>query len=146
MKTAIVYYSLKGSTKKYCESLAKESGADIFEVTEKKHRGMFSAFIPGCPDAMKQKASLLAGEPIDLTSYDKIVISSPVWAGMPTPAFNSIVKMLPAGKEVEIHLVSGGGSTEAEAHAKVTALVEKSGSKVVAFKDILSPSANVPSK
>jgi hypothetical protein len=65
---------------------------------------------------------------------------------MPAPAFNSIVKMLPAGKDVEIHLVSGGGSTEAEAHEKVIALVEKSGSKVVAFKDIANPSMNGPVK
>lgn len=146
MKTAIVYYSFRGSTKKYCESLAKESGADIFEVTEKKHRGMFRAFFPGCPDAMKQKASVLAGEPIDLTSYDKIIIASPVWASMPAPAFNSIVKMLPAGKEAEIHLVSGGGSTPLESREKISALVEKSGSKVVAFKDIPNPSMKGPVK
>jgi flavodoxin len=146
MKTAIVYYSFRGSTKKYCESLAKEISADIYEVTEKKHRGIFRAFFPGCPDAMKQKASVLNGEPIDLTSYDKIIIASPVWASMPAPAFNSIVKMLPAGKETEIHLVSGGGSTTAETRDKVTALVEKSGSKVVAFKDIANPSMNGPVK
>lgn len=44
MKTAVVYYSFKGSTKRFAENLAKERNADLFEVKESKKRSMLGSF------------------------------------------------------------------------------------------------------
>ena len=134
MKTAIVYYSFKGSTKRFAENLAKERNADLFEVREAKKRGMLGSFFSGAPAAMKQKASALQGDPIDLNAYDMIVMAAPVWAGFPAPAFNAIVPMLPSGKTVEVFLISGGGETKSK--DKVKALIEESGSIVSDITDI----------
>jgi len=140
MKTAVVFYSYSGNTKKAAEAEAASRSADIFEVKETKKRGFFSAFFKGCPDAMKQRPSELAGKPIDLSGYDRIVILSPIWAGFPAPAFNGIVQMLPAGKEVELIFVSGSGDSKKNAE-KIKAYVEKTGSRVVGYRDVASVSA-----
>lgn len=134
MKTAVVYYSFKGSTKRFAENLAKERDADLFEVKEAKKRSMLGSFFSGAPAAMKQKAAALQGDPIDLNSYDTIAMAAPVWAGFPAPAFNAIIPMLPSGKTVEVFLISGGGETKSK--DKVKALIEKSGSIVSGITDI----------
>ncbi|MBO6061624.1 MAG: hypothetical protein J6P98_05885, partial [Clostridia bacterium] len=58
----------------------------------------------------------------------KIVIMSPIWGGWPAPAFNSIVRELPVGKEVEIYLTSDSG--KARDLANVRKYVERRGVNV----------------
>lgn len=137
MKTAIVFYSFGGATRKYAQAEAGIRNAQLFEIKEAKRRTIFGAFIKGCPAAMRQKSVPLKDSPIDLQSFDTIIIAAPVWAGFPAPAFNSIIDMLPAEKEVEIHLVSGSGDSS-KCHGAVKSLIEKNGSKVTHFKDIKS--------
>jgi len=72
---------------------------------------------------------------IDLNRYDRIIIGCPVWAGYPAPAFNTIVECLPAGKEVEIFLCSGGSGTQ-KSEQGTRALVEKKGCTVVSYRDV----------
>ena len=47
---------------------------------------------------------------VSLEEYDRIILMSPVWGGCPAPAFNAMVRELPAGKEVEIRLTSDSGA------------------------------------
>ena len=109
MSTAILYYSLSGTTKALAEKQAAETGADIFEVCEVKKRNGFTAFIPGCCLAMGMKSSKIVPPETDLSSYDEIVIMGPIWAGKPAPAVNSIIDLLPAGKSVSLVCTSGSG-------------------------------------
>lgn len=134
MKTAVVYYSFKGSTKKYAEALAAGLDADIFEVKEAKARNTFDAYFNGSREARMQKSVILQGCRLNLEPYEKIIIAAPVWAGMPAPAFNSIADILPIGKRVEIVLISGGGQTKA--HDKIKALISKKSPLDVSIKDI----------
>ncbi len=135
MNTAIVYYSFGGATRRYAEALAAKRDADIYEVKEAKKRGMISAFFNGCPAAMHQKGSALAGKFPDLSPYETILLACPVWAGFPAPAFNTVANQLPSGKKIEIYLTSGSGNAE-KCHEAVKALVEKSGSTVVSLSDV----------
>lgn len=141
MKTAVVFYSFSGNTSKLAQDVAAARNADLFEVKEAKKRGLLGAFFKGCPDAMKQRPSLLAGAPLDLSGYDRIVIAAPIWAGFPAPAFNSIVQMLPKNKDIELIFISGGGASDKCAE-KVKALIEQTGSRVVSYKDIAVGTGN----
>ena len=45
MKTAIIYYSYSGKTKKYCENMAAELSADILEVQTVKRKCFIKSLI-----------------------------------------------------------------------------------------------------
>ena len=56
MKSAIPFYSFGGATRKEAAKRAAQNGADVFELVEAKKRGIFSAFLSGCPQALGRKA------------------------------------------------------------------------------------------
>jgi len=122
MSTAILYYSLSGTTKAAAEKQAAETGADLFEIKEVKKRNGFTAFIPGCCLAMSGKGSAIVPPEADLAAYDEIVIMGPIWAGRPAPAVNSVIGLLPEGKTVSLICTAGGDKGDlSKAAALVTA-------------------------
>lgn len=135
MDTVILYYTLGGSSKREAEKLAEKTGGTLVEVKEAKKRGVFSAFLPGCPQALKRKASAIYPISEDLNAYRRVALCAPVWAGFPAPAFNAMVSLLPPGKEVEILLCSGGGETPKSAQG-TREMVEAKGCHVAAYRDI----------
>ena len=137
MKTVVAYYSLGGASRKFAEARAKTLGAPIVAVEEVRKRSMIAAFTVGCSQAMKQKPSAVKPISDKVASCDRIVIFAPVWAGMPAPAFNSLVAALRSGQEAEVILVSGGGTSKAE--AKVRAQLEAKGVKLISFTDVKAP-------
>ncbi len=135
MKTLILYYTFGGSTQKEAERLAKEKSASLCRVKERRDRKLFGAFIPGGFQAITRKAVRI--QPIDtkLDEFDRIIIGCSVWAGYPAPVFNSMVKLLPKGKEVELVLCSAGGETP-KSEVGTRALIEKAGCKLVSYRDV----------
>ncbi|NTU77704.1 MAG: hypothetical protein HGA90_07850, partial [Alphaproteobacteria bacterium] len=111
MKPAILYYSFGGATRAEASKRAGVSGADVFEILEAKKRGMFSAFLSGCPQAIGRKASVIRPLDIDWSQYDSVTLMAPVWAGHPAPAFNATLEFIPKDKVLHVVLVSGGGET-----------------------------------
>ena len=55
MKTAVVYYSFGGTTRSYARAEAKARGADLIELKPRRPYNLVSAFVRGCPEAIKQK-------------------------------------------------------------------------------------------
>lgn len=135
MKAVIIYYTFGGYTKKEAERLSEELNAPIFRVMEARERSLFSAFMPGGFLAMHRKAVDILPLDVDLNIYDRIVIGCPVWASYPAPAFNAIVDLLPAGKEVGIFMCSGGSGTK-KSEQGTKALVEHKGCTVSYYHDI----------
>ncbi len=134
MKTLIIYYSYSGKTKVFAEEKARELNAETLEVVEKKPRSKFNAYVLGSFAAMKQKQSEIVPINVDLMEYEKIIIAGPIWAGSPAPAINSIISLLPAGKEVEVFFTSGSGKSNGE--EKVRQLVLQKGSSFSGYHDI----------
>lgn len=134
MKTLIIYYSYTGRTKAFAQKKAQELEADVYEVTEKKNRSKFNAYLFGSFAAMKQKGSDINPISIDMENFDKIVIATPIWAGFPVPAINSVISLLPSGKDIEIYSVSASGKSSGE--EKVTTLVLKKDCIVTGYYDI----------
>lgn len=135
MKTAVVYYTFGGSTKKEAEQIAAQRGADLFRVHEAKKRSLFAAFIPGGLDARACKKSKILPIPADLVEYERIILAGPVWAAYPAPAFFSMIDLLPADKEVEVVLCSGGGAAR-NSDAQVKRLIESRGCKVIDIQTV----------
>lgn len=143
MDTVIVYYTFGGSTKAEAEKLGNELSAPVYRVKEKRSKSLFGSFVPGCYQAMKRKRVKIQPLEADLNAFDRIVIGSPVWAACPAPAFNSIVDLLPAGKEVEIFLCQGGDDPR-KSDAETKTLVEARGCTLTGIRTIKTGKA--PSK
>lgn len=137
MKTLVIYYSFTGKTKKLAAEKAKKENADLIEIKKKKPYSTFGAYLLGSFAAMKQKTVEIEKVNCDFAIYDKIIIAAPVWAGFPAPPANSIIKMLPAGKDVELLLSSGGGDTSKNA-GKIKDLVINQSCTVIGYDDIKS--------
>lgn len=135
MKTLVIYYSYTGKTKKAAEELAKKEKADILEVKEKKRRSTVNAYVLGSFAAMRQKQADILPIDKDFSAYGKIIITMPIWAGHPAPAFNNVVDKLPKGKEIALMFTSGSGSSKGSAE-KTKALVEAKGCKVIKYEDV----------
>lgn len=144
MKTVVAYYSLGGTCRKLAEARAKTLGAPAIAVEEVRRRNLLAAFLVGCPQAIKQKPSAVKPISDKITGCDRLVVFAPVWAGMPAPAFNSLVNALRGGQEVEVVLVSGSGTSKAE--AKVRAQLEAKGLKLLSFTDVKAPAKNKGSR
>ncbi|NLW78470.1 MAG: hypothetical protein GXY32_03530 [Ruminococcaceae bacterium] len=132
MKTLVIFYSYNGSTRRLAQQLAAETGADLYEVEDQKRPGVPFFKVPA---AIGQKPGKVKPITANLAAYDKIIIMGPIWASHPAPPVNSIIALLPAGAQVELRMVSSGGSSEKD---KVTALVQSKGAQVTAYLDIAS--------
>lgn len=81
MKMLVVYYSRKGQTENIALRAAEEYGADFLNIEPIDNVAGYDGFI-GCALAAfsKKKMTLFPYEE-DISSYDKVIICSPVWFG-----------------------------------------------------------------
>lgn len=135
MKSIVLYYSLGGTTRAEAARTAEALSATLYEIKETRKRTPFSAFLPGCPNALHRKASKIEPLSVNLQDYDRIVLGAPVWAGFPAPAFNAMVNLLPSGKEVEIFLCSSGGEAPKSLDG-TKALIADRGCTLVSYRDV----------
>ena len=80
MSTLLVYHSRTGTTKLVCETLQKNLNADLLEIKDTKDRSGTLGFISASIDAFRHNHSPIEPEQLDLSSYDFIVVASPVWS------------------------------------------------------------------
>ena len=91
MKSAIVFYSLEGSTKRVAECAARQLHADLIELvcqdpypTSGKAR-----LLRGSKDAMTGAKPALEPYAFDAGAYDLVVVAGPIWCGKMAAPFNS---------------------------------------------------------
>lgn len=134
MYTLVLYYSLTGRSRYEASRIAKETGADIYEIHEQRHRSLYNAYLFGPGQAKGRKFVYIEPVAVDIEEYDKIIIVCPIWGGYPAPAFNNIVSELPPDKEIEVYLTCDSGKVKAK--NETIMLVERQGVKVVKFEII----------
>ena len=113
MKALVTYYSYSGNTDKIAKMFARilETRGEI-HLQRLKPATEIKGFIGQCMAAKKgEKTILEQGVRLDATSYDLILIGSPVWLFAPTPAINTFLENLSGlkNKRVIILLTSGSG-------------------------------------
>lgn len=135
MKTLIVYYSFKGTTKNLCESLAGP-GIDLYEVKEEKKRSTVGAYILGGYSAIKRKPSKIQPIKIDTSPYDLILVAFPIWASSMCPAAVAVFEQLNVNnKRVVLLAVSASGNDCSE---KLKPVVEDAGGKLMKIYNVKS--------
>ena len=134
MKKLVIYYSLTGNTEIVASKLA-EQGYELRRVYEKKKmpKSFFWMILAGGFRAGMHLKGKLIDYNSDVSSYDEIVILSPIWNGLTPPAINSVLKLTKLDdKKVSFIFCSGSG----EAPKMIKKLSKTfSSSKVVVLKE-----------
>ena len=118
MKTAVVYFSWSGNTRFAAETIAKKTGADLFEIKpETPYNGDFGK----CCDEAKPECqgktlrSIKPIEGLDLAKYDVVFVGTPNWWGTMAPPVRTWVtqgKDALKGKPVCLFQTHGGGGMQ----------------------------------
>ena len=118
MKTAVVYFSWSGNTRFAAETIAKKTGADIFEI--KAETPYNSDFNKCCDEAKpecygKKLRPIKPIEGLDLAKYDLVFVGTPDWWGTMAPPVRTWAtqsKDALKGKTVCLFQTHGGGGMQ----------------------------------
>lgn len=133
MKSLVIFYSYGGNTREEAQAMAASVEGDLFEVRDTARPSMVGAFLR-CASARGMKPTPVQPLSVNLEAYDDIIIMAPVWAGFPAPAIYNVFNALPQGRNVEVYLVSGGGTSACR--EKIEALVAQKGCTLSRWRDI----------
>ena len=112
MKTLIVYYSYSGITEEvmgiFKGVLEKKSEVKIQRL---KPKAEITSFLGQCRAARSKKRCEIEEALFDVSSYDTIILGSPVWAFAPAPAINTYLDKVTGlnNKKLIVLLTSGSG-------------------------------------
>lgn len=111
MKSAVIYYSFSGNTKKVADVLKDclKTKAEV-EIIELKPLGESDKFLTQAARAFKRKRAQLAPVNYDLCGYDLVCFGTPVWAFGPAPAMNTYLDVCLGVKDKEVVLFTTYGS------------------------------------
>lgn len=116
-KTLVAYLSASGTTEKLARRLAKEAGADLFEIvpeqpytsadldwTNKRSRSTLEM-----QDASSRPA--VASRVADMASYDTVFVGFPIWWYVAPTIVNAFLEAYdPSGKTIIPFATSGGSA------------------------------------
>jgi flavodoxin len=121
-KTCIIYHSFSGITRGVAEKVRTACGGDLIEVNPRDAYSKLSAYTAGCYRARREENDPVIPDSIDVTSYDLVIIGTPVWAWKATPVINGAIAVLMGGegKKAVIFSTCGGQAGETLAIMKKT--------------------------
>ena len=91
-KAAVVFFSYHGNVRKVADEIAHLTGADLIELKIPGIDGLkgFMMYARlGFMASFKKKPRITGGR--DLSSYDTVILGTPVWAGTFSPALRSFL-------------------------------------------------------
>ena len=111
-KVLVIYYSLTGNTRSVAETIREKTGGDLFEIeTVKNYPADYSECIEEAKRELQtRELPALSKSPPDMSSYDLILVGSPVWwYTVSTPLMCFLTQADFAGKKVSAFCTHEGG-------------------------------------
>lgn len=106
MKAILISYSLSGNNAKLAEKIAQETGIKILRLTELKPRGMWTIGW----DILTDRTPRINDIREDLTGYDLVIFSGPVWMGHVASPFRAVFKKFRNQLPKYVYLSISGGA------------------------------------
>jgi len=135
MKSLVTYFSYSGNTdrvaKVFKKVLEAKGTVDIQRLKPKKE---IKNFLLQCMAARHHKRAELEGNvKYDASSYDLVLIGSPVWAFAPVPAMNTYLENLTGlnGKRAVILITSGSGTRLGNCFKNIRKVLEDKGASKI---------------
>lgn len=92
MKTCVAYYSRSGNTKKAAEYLAGKLNAKVIALNDQtNYQGVIGFLKGGMRASLGIKAKLDTATYQEISTFDRIVLATPIWAGKASPAINAVL-------------------------------------------------------
>ena len=125
MKRAVVYYSLTGCTKKTAEAIAGKTGADLIRIDTVKEMpaGFKSRIMYGGMLATFGIKPKIKDLPCDLSSYDDIILGTPVWASTFAPALKTLFASADISSKVTSVFTYSGSGDNGKCLAKLSKIL-----------------------
>jgi flavodoxin len=113
MKTLVVFYSRTGHTRKIGQILEETLQCDAEEISDTKNRMGLFGWLRSGRDAMRRKLTTIQPPRYNPRDYDLIIMGTPVWGGMPTPAIRTyITQNFNNLKKVALFCTHGGSDVD----------------------------------
>lgn len=124
-KTLVVFYSQSGTTRRIAEALSRALKCDLEEITEPKQRTGFLGYIRSLLEARRGRPAIIAPKKHDVSSYDLVVIGTPVWAwSLSSPVRAYLMATASQLPEVAFFCTLGASGSE-RTFAQMSAIVGK---------------------
>ena len=143
-KTLVVFYSRSGTTRRIAVALSEALKCDLEEITEPKPRTGFLGYIRSLLEARRKRPSIIAPRKHDVSSYDLVVVGTPVWAWSLSSPVRAYL-MATASQLPEVAFFCTLGSTGSErTFAQMAAITGKTPRAVCAITqpEVLSTSCD----
>jgi flavodoxin len=108
MRILVVFYSRTGNTRKVAEELEKALECDLEEIIDTKDRSGSLGYMKSGRDAMARKLTVLQDPVNDPSSYDLLVIGTPLWAWRVSTPVRTYMHQQADFKEVAFFCTAGG--------------------------------------
>jgi len=141
-KTLVVFYSRSGTTRRIAEALSATLKCDLEEITEPKPRTGFLGYVWSLLEASRMRPSTILPKKHDVSSYDLVVIGTPVWAwSLSSPVRAYLMATASHLPKVAFFCTLGARGSES-AFAQMTTIVGKKPRAVCAItqREVLSGS------
>jgi len=110
----VTFYSRTGTTKKVAERIADTLGCEIEEILDTKNRGGILGFLASGREASSKLLTKLKPIKKDPSSYDLVVIGTPIWAGrLSSPIRTYLSENKGKFKKVAFFYTQGGKTSDA---------------------------------
>ncbi len=135
MSTLVVYFSRGGHVAKVAKQLAYENEYALEEIVETQNRKGVFGFITGGADASLKRCGEILNMHSDISSFDKIILCSPVWAGTMPPAVRAfLVAHADDIKDIEYIIMRASRKNEyTEVFAQMNEIIGKTASKTTSL-------------
>ena len=109
----VVHFSRSGNTDTIAREIASALGADLERITEPRERGGLAGYLRSGSEAARRKLVPIDEPKNDLSSYDLVVIGTPVWVGtLSSPVRSFLVAHRKNLKDVAFFCTMGGRGYE----------------------------------
>jgi len=125
MKSLVVFYSRKGSTKKIAKIISSELDCDSDEIFDTKKRKGIIGFLPAGKDATFEKLTVIEGVEKNPELYDLIILGTPIWNKRMTPAIRTYITENNSKLKNIAFFCTEGGRGGPKAFKSMTDLCEK---------------------
>jgi flavodoxin len=136
VKALVAYFTRSGNTKKVAEEIANALGADIELLKDGVNRGGPIGFIRSGREA--KSGTMVNLEPLehDPSTYDLVVVGTPVWARMVSSPVNTFLRTVDRGTAKLAWFCTVGADSESfkeNCFATMTEAAEQAPVAVVGF-------------
>ncbi len=108
-KSAVVFFSLSGNTRKVAEKIAHAIGADAIEIkTATPITGTYDEIVERAKGDVAAKHTPEIA-PIDISNYDHIIVGTPTWWYTMAPAVRTFLSSTDfASRRVDVYITHAG--------------------------------------